>query len=140
MTNSTDMLSESWTHAQHLAFRDAWDAKLHEIQVLNTEAGKLRAEIDNLHARAQRAPTIAEVLTDRGVERLAALFPKGLRDSGTPINPDETAISVIWCLVRYIEAQSEKLDHDDDRHIQLSIDAARMTRALAEYAMQGVGV
>jgi regulator of replication initiation timing len=134
------------------ALREAYNAKVHEVTALNTEAGKLRAEIDNLQAKAATAPTIAEVLTDEGFARLNDWFPKGLRGIERPILPTETAISVIWSLARRVNRLRDKVEADlqlfeelqkpqrevFERNIEMAITMSRMTRALAEYAMQAV--
>lgn len=139
MTNEITNLPEwGWTYEQHVEFRDAWDAKLAEVRVLNDEAGRLRAVIDNLQAAKKSAPTIVEILTADGFDRFALMFPSGLRANGNPVRPDETAISVISRLVSHaMKVENQRYQHEQ-QSIELTILLARSNRALAEYAIRAV--
>ena len=143
----TDLPADQWTHEQNRAFREAWDAKVLEVHVLNTEAGELRAQIDNLQAElSQRsAISILDLLTQEGFDRLCSAFPQGLRESGNPIRPTDTAISVTNALVRRVAKRDEEiaaldaaLDDSKNLTFKLAIELARTHRALAEYAMRAV--
>lgn len=108
---------------------------------------ELRAQIDNLQAElSQRsAISILDLLTQEGFDRLCIAFPAGLRASGTPIRPTDTAISVTNALVRRVAKRDEEiaaldaaLDDSKNLTFKLAIELARTHRALAEYAMRAV--
>ena len=104
------------------------------------ENAKLRAEIDNLQA-GRSAPTILEVLDEPGFERMTEMFPHGFRESGTPVRPTDSAMEVMWSMVRYVRRVEERIagvSALEARIADLTADAETMRSALVKYAIRAL--
>ena len=118
---------------------------------LTAALGSVRAELDNVQDR-RGAPTIEAVLTEAGFDRISSMFPVGLGEDAQPLNPHETAISLLWSLVRAVTKRDAMINDEREiadanyaayhveaeRNIELALKAARQTNALAEYAIRAV--
>lgn len=116
-----------------------------ELQVADLEAqnAKLRAEIDNLQA-PRPAPTIVDVIGTEAFNHMVEMYPS-FRESGTPTNPTDTAIEVLWSAIRMMSRMEKRREDAVHRSIEATSDYAdiyarleRATNALAEYAMRAV--
>jgi hypothetical protein len=143
------MTKEEQLRAEVDTLRAAHRIAQNTIQNLEAELGRTRADLDNVQDK-RGATTILDILTEEGFERLSASFPKGLRENGNPIRPTDTAISVVNLLVRRVSQMEQASQNEREmtaeieqaynsiigRNVDLSVVSARMTRALAEFAMR----